>query len=162
MEELSLLKEQKKKYLSRINTLQHSGSNIEEEARELFKKLNDVHSRILEIELKNPSTLKLRVGYSVCGWSEKHDYFRNKYFVSETLREAKVELEKLKKDPTWGIPTIIVQEKKLRRSSPRSVDFDNADFEHLGSSDDQKVISKSMCGNKKFRWKDLLHGPYTY
>ena len=35
------------------------------------------------------------------------------------------------------------------------VDFD-ADFNNLGFSDTQELIEKSMCGNRHFKWKDLI------
>jgi len=81
MEDLSKLKEEKKQYQDHISAIQFTGANWEYKDLEINRKLNDVHSHVLEIELKDPNTLRKRIGYSVCGWSEKHDYFRNKYFV---------------------------------------------------------------------------------
>lgn len=164
MNRLEELKKERELHRERVKEIWKSGRAWTPEDNAGLKELNKIHPEILELELKDPATIIERIGYSVCGWSEKHAYFRNKYFTSEDLEEAKAEFEKLKKDPSWGIPTIIVKETKLRNRAGSVTDFDNVDFEHLGFAEHQDLISKHMCGNRQYRWNDLLHfgDNYTY
>lgn len=119
------------------------------------EKLKSVHSEIIQQELLDETKAKQRIVYSVCGWSEKHAYFRSKRFVSENLKEAKAELKIAKKETYWNIPTIVIEETYFRKNSPAMADFDG-DISTLGFSDTQEVIVKSMCGNRKFRWNNLI------
>lgn len=117
--------------------------------------LNSVHAEIIKLELLDETKPKERVAYSVCGYSERHSYFRTKIAVVATFQEAKAELEIAKKESGWRVPTIIVKETFFRKNSPAMVDFEG-DIYNLGFSDTQEIMAKSMCGNRSFKWRDII------
>jgi hypothetical protein len=140
---------------NQIRTFWQDGRTWTPVEHEVMAKLNAVHTEIIKKELLDETKPKVRIVFSVCGYDQRHGFFRTKRFKSATLDEAKAELQLAKKEPDWNIPTIIVKETFYRKNSPAMVDFDG-DIYNLGFSDTQEIIEKSMCGNHKFRWKDLI------
>lgn len=162
--ETKKLYEERERYRNHIHKLWKKGGTFSCEDHEIFAQLNVVHKKILEIEMNDAEKPKKREVYSVCGWSVKHGYFRNKEFKSENLEEAKERLETLKKDKDWGIPTVIVKETHFRKSTPAMGEFDK-EIDLLGFSDSQEIIEKHMMGSKEFRWANLINDNddrYTY
>lgn len=131
------------------------GRSFGEAENAVSKLLNEVHAECIKLELLDENKPKERIVYSVCGYSDKHGYFRTKRFTSLILDEAIAEFEKLKNDPDWRIPTLIVKETHLRKNSGATTDFDGK-FEWLGFSDSQEIIDKHMCGSRSFTWKYLI------
>lgn len=116
----------------------------------------------IELKLGKPST---RVVYSICGYSEKHGYFRNKHETVDLLDDAIEIFQNLKKDNSWGIPTIIVKVTFYRSETLGIYDFDNNNADDLGFSQKQEVVKKSKCGAKTDSWDLILSGfedNYTY
>ncbi|GAA4274978.1 hypothetical protein U6A24_12695 [Aquimarina gracilis] len=116
----------------------------------------------IELKMGKPET---RIVYAVCGYSERHGYFRNKRAVFDTLKEAKETALKLKDDKKWGIPTLIIQVTFFRSETFGCYDFDNNGPDDLGFSQDQKIVWKHKCGYTALSWEDMLLGPgtdYTY
>jgi len=157
------LQKKREELRNQIKGFWKSGITWTEKEHAVDEELNNIHKQIIEIELLDDDKPNERVGYSVCGWSEKHGYFRNKRFLSDNLKDAKKEFEIAKKESDWGIPTIIVKHTWLRSNSPAMIDFEG-DVNHLNFSDNQDLVDKHMCGNKHYRWNDLLHfgDNYTY
>lgn len=150
---------------NQIRAIWKRGGQWTEDDKKVIQELNELHAKIISLELHDPTKSTRRDAYSVCGWSERHGYFRNKRFSSFDLNEAKAEFEKAKKDPDWKIPTIIVNEIYLRAKSPAMVDFDGDFPSNIGFSEHQTLVDKHMCGNRHYRWKDLLsinEDRYTY
>lgn len=149
---------------NKIKAFWQSGAKWSDTEKAVSQRLDIVHAEIVQAELQDPNKPNERFVYSVCGWSKKHGYFRSKRFTSDIIDEAKKELEVAKSDPGWQIPTLIVKERHLRSKSPAMVDFDGH-FNNLGFSDHQELIEKHMCGNKEYRWKDIidpLDNKFTY
>lgn len=140
-----------------------AGITWTEKEHAVSEELNQIHKQVIEIELLDKNKPNERIGYSVCGWSEKHAYFRNKRFLADNLKDAKTEFEIAKKESDWRIPTIIVKHTWFRKNSPAMTDFEG-DVNHLNFSDNQDLVDKHMCGNRHYRWNDLLHfgDNYTY
>ncbi|WP_271770422.1 hypothetical protein [Aquimarina algiphila] len=116
----------------------------------------------IELKLGKPET---RIVYTICGYSEKHGYFRNKYDVVDTLKEAKKTALELKNDKDWGIPTLILEVTFFRSETLGCYDFDNNEPHNLGFSQDQKIVWKHKCGYTSESWEDILNGlgnDYTY
>jgi hypothetical protein len=133
------------------------GTEYRNAIKEVDEPLKTIHQQILDIECADPALPQVRYTYSVCGYSEKHGYFREKHATFDELAEAKACFNELKNDPTWGIPTLIIQEGFLRGESPPLVDFEGPGYE-LGFSDTQEIIDKHMMGSREYRWKDLIDG----
>ena len=161
---LERLREKREEFRDHIRSLWKSGKSFSENDQLINEKLNAIHADILKKEMADPNIKKVRTGYSICGYSEKHGYFRNKRFISEDLMESEFEFKEAKKDSEWRIPTLLIKETFLRKESPAMTDFDKEDINHLVSSDHQEIIQKHMCGNKQYRWKDLINGysRFTY
>lgn len=128
--------------------------------------LDQVHAQILAVEVKDPALIQVRYTYEVCGWSDKHDYFRNKYKVCESLEEAEAVLWERIADTKWRIPTIIVKQTHRRENSSPMDDFDTAPVSQLMCSQTQELVGrKSMCGAKGHSWSYYFKGlgtRYTY
>lgn len=145
----------KRKHLrKKIESFWKEGRTWTKKEFSVWNKLKAIHTKIIEHEMRDSSKIMARNAFSVCGWSEKHGYFREKRFTAKTLEEAKVEFMLAKKDTEWKIPTLIVRETYLRKCQPAMVDFDG-DIGDMGFSDIQAVVEKSMCGTRNYRWKDL-------
>lgn len=160
----------KKKYQQReelrneIKQFWKDGRTFKQHENNVVSMLNAIHAEIVAAEILDKSKPLTRSAYSVCGWSEKHGFFRNKRFSGLTIEQAQEKLSILKTDTKWRIPTIIVKETWLREKSPAMVDFDG-DIDQMGFSYSQELIEKHMCGNRHFRWKDLIFpsdSRYTY
>lgn len=154
--DLKTLRKEREEYRKCIRKLWKEGKTFNNDDMQVSKDLNTVHAKILELEMELPNVIKKRTGYSVCGYSERHGYFRNKRFISEDYREAEKEFEVAKTDPDWGIPTLLVRESFFRNEAPGMVDFDKNEIGHLSFSNHQEIIKKHMCGNKQHRWKFLI------
>ncbi len=130
------------------------------------QELQDVHAQILAVEVMDPTLVQVRYTYEVCGYSFKHEYFRAKFQVCESLKEAEKVLKNLEDNPEWGIPTIIVKQTHRRADSFADDDFDTMPADQLSCSKVQELVGrKSMCGYKKHSWDYLfkgLNGRYTY
>lgn len=118
------------------------------------EKLNQVHAEILKIEMLDENKIKERFMFSVAGYSPKHGYFRNKRFSDPSLDAAIKDFEIAKSDPNWQIPTLIVKETFYRQSSPAMADYDNYKFTF---SDKQELVRKHLCGNKEYKWHEIMH-----
>lgn len=165
MEKSEMLYKEREQYRKHIKELWKKCAPFSNDDKEILKKLDAVHKTITVLELNEGVKPKHRIMYSVCGWSEKHGYFRSKNFKSESLREAKEEFNLLKKDKGWRVPTLIVEETYFRKSSPAMVDFDGEEIGGLGFSNFQELIKKDMMGNKQYEWSDLIKEGderYTY
>lgn len=150
---------------NQIRAIWKRGGQWTEDDKKVLQELNELHTKIISLELHDPTKSTRRNAYSVCGWSERRGYFRTKRFLSFDLKEAKKEFEKAKQDPDWKIPTIIVKEIHLRDKSPAMVDFDSDSPYDLGFSKHQVLVDMHMCGNRHYRWKNLLSftaDQYTY
>lgn len=158
------LYEKRENLRNQIKGFWKSGITFTDKEMTVSKELNKVHNEIVEIELTDDDKPNMRESFSVCGWSERHGYFRSKRFVSDNLKDAKNEFELAKKESDWGIPTLIVKHTHLRSESPAMVDFEG-DVTDFSFSDHQELVDKHMCGNRHYRWKELLNylgGNYTY
>lgn len=153
----------REKLRNKIKEIWRSGITWTDKERAVSEELNAIHKQAIEVELLDDNKANERNGYSVCGWSERHGYFRNKRFLADNIKDAKIEFEIAKKETNWGIPTIIVKHSWLRSNSPAMVDFES-DVNNLNFSDNQELVDKHMCGNKSYRWKELLNfcDNYTY
>ena len=149
------LYQQRENLRNEIKTFWKEGRTWTDVERQVSEKLNQIHAEIVKMEMLDETKSKERFLFSVCGWSEKHGYFRNKRFKASTIKEAIAELQIAKKEDDWKIPTVIVKETYYRQNSPAMVDFDG-DVNDLGFSNNQEVIDKNMCGNRSFRWNDLI------
>ncbi len=151
------LYQKREKYRAQIKTFWKSGINWTKKEHDVLKCLNNIHAQIIQIELLDDTKPQVRNNYSICGWSERHGYFRNKRLKVATIEEAKIELDiaKSETESEWGIPTVIVKETFYRANSPAMVDFDG-DVTTLAISDKQEIMGKSMCGNKHYRWRKLI------
>ncbi len=123
--------------------------------RHRMRELQDVHLKITVSELSDRSKKHEKKLYSVCGYSYKHGYFRNKVDSYKTIDEAILKLNELKADKGWGIPTIIVKETYLRLTSPAMVDFDSDEFDER-FPDRKEVMGRHKCGDHKHSWDFLL------
>jgi len=148
--------EKREQLRNQIKGFWKSGITWTDKEKLVSEELNQIHKQIIEIELLDKNKPNERIGYSVCGWSEKHGYFRNKRFLTDNLKDAKNEFDIAKKESDWGIPTIIVKHTWLRSNAPAMTDFEG-DVDNLNSSDYQDLVEKHMCGNKNYRWNELLH-----
>lgn len=133
---------------------------------EYITTLDTLHSEILPYELDSIKLPKIIIGFSVCGYSPEHGYFRNKYGTFNSIEIAQSNMKKLAEDPQWNIPTIILEENWLRKECPPLVDFDKTpnDYNNLGFSHTQEIVDKLLI-DKNYRWKEILkpdRGRYTY
>jgi hypothetical protein len=139
-----------------------------EEGKYLLSKDDEKQYEALHMEIVNamPKNRHKFSCYSVCGWSERHGYFRNKHSQHKTIEEARECFIELKKNEEWRIPTVIVKETwSILKSNFRTLKaFLQNDFEEAGFSDNQELIEKNMMGNKSYRWKylDLNNDRLTY
>lgn len=156
MKKIMDLKNERKQYRFYIESVWNSDAKFSKDDKLRVDRLDDIHKQIIEFELLDPKLKKERIGYSVCGYDLKHGYFRNKYSISETLKDAQIIFDKLKSDPNWRIPTLIVKETFCRKGSPAMVDFDIDGIDNLGFSDYQMLIKKNKMGNTEYRWKDII------
>lgn len=121
------------------------------------EELEMLHKKILTLMSNDPSCNMTQLRFTICGWSEKHGYFRNKNSSHKTLEEAKKALSYIKKDTSWNIPTLIVKETWFLNQTnfitflPFLRNIDNG----MGFSDNQEVVAKSMCGNRNKRWSNF-------
>ena len=92
------LLEKREDLRSQIKAFWQSGITWTDKERAVSERLNKIHKQIIEIELLDESKLNERIGFSVCGWSERHGYFRNKRFLADNLEAAKKEFEAAKKE----------------------------------------------------------------
>jgi|GEM_PF-3058668 len=125
------------------------------EDRKVSDKLDAIHAKIVSREMLDPLKKKQRIVFTVCGWSEKHGYFRSKIFRSESFHLCLQELQRVSKELDWKTPTLIVEEIYCRLTSPAMVDFEG-DIYNLGFSDHQILRKKHMCGCKRARWSHLI------
>lgn len=157
MPHISLLYKKRTELRDQIKLFWKEGRTFGAHENAVNDELNAIHSDIIRHESSTGALPMQRVRYSVCGWSQRHEYFRNKFKTCATVEEAKKELAILKTDTaSWGIPTIIVQERFFRFNSPAMVDFDSTSIEDLGFADQQELIAKHMCGSKGYTWNDLI------
>ena len=140
---------------SQIREFWKEGKTWTEKELEVNRDLNEVHDEIVKAELLDDSKPNKRVAYSVCGWSDKHGYFRNKRLLTESIENARKELVVAKSESNWKIPTVIVKETYLRCESPAMVDFEG-DVNNLSFSSNQELVDKHMWGNREYKWKDLV------
>lgn len=156
---------EREKCREHIRSCWKAGKHFDKSDHEISRKTEELHQQILEIEKNMTDKPQFRICYSVCGWSEKHGYFRNKNFTSESLQEAIAEFFNLKSDPSWRIPTLIVKQTCTRAKSPSMVDFDNDPIGQLHSNY-QEIVEKHLMNCPDIhRWSDLLTGledRYTY
>jgi hypothetical protein len=137
------------------------------EKQSIYTEQRTLRDQFLTLALANPTYRQIRVGYAVAGWSERHDYFRNKYNIFETLEEAKACLLRLKDDPQWGIPTVIVEMTFRLVNSPEPERFETEPVNQLGFAQTQKVVAKDKMGRRGPSWDLMLScsgngGVYTY
>ncbi len=120
-------------------------------------RFEQLHKEMVQLMTGNDLFQQRIEAYSVCGWSEKHSYFRSKYDTVPFLKEAREILNKLKSDPNWRIPTVIVKETwLLSKTNYRTFNnFRAGDFYNIGFSDFQQVLEKNMCGSRQYSWKAL-------
>ena len=122
----------------------------------VYEKLTQVHAEIIRIEMLDENKVKERVFFSVAGYSSRHGYFRNKRLITSSLDAAIADLEDAKKDNNWRIHTLIVKETYYRLKAPAMVDFDSIDVPNC-FSDKQELVRKHSCGNKEYRWYEIMH-----
>lgn len=125
--------------------------------KEVDEPLKAVHQQILAIECADPSLPQFRHAYSVCGYSERHEYFREKHAQFDKLEDAILCFDQLKDDPDWDMPTLVIKETYFREENPALVDFDGP-IDELGFSESQEIVDKHMMGCRKYRWNDLING----
>lgn len=150
------LKQERQNLRQEINLYTRFSIQWDDEALKKHERLKVIHQKIVTHELLQDKTIKVRYGFAVCGYSEKHGYFRNKHNVFESLNQALYEFELLKSIDKWKIPTIIIKQSYLRLTSPCTVDFDKYPITWLGISDNQELIKKHMMGSRGFKWSYLL------
>ncbi|MBO0933890.1 hypothetical protein [Fibrella aquatilis] len=133
----------------------------------IWKEKRELRTELKALLLSDPTVVKVRTGYSVAGWSEKHDYFRNKVDTFNTLEEAQACLAELKARADWGIPTVIVERLFSLATSPNPEEFHEPDYIKGGgyAYGSDRLVDKHMCGTKGVSWNTLLRrlmGGYTY
>lgn len=146
----------------------NSATYEERQKPDYLKKYQDFcehHTNVvvpLELKIGKPST---RVVYTICGYSERHGYFRNQYKSVDLLDDAIELLNELKNDSNWRIPTLILKVTFYRKETLAIYDFDKNNPDDLGFSQEQQIVKKSKCGAKTDSWDLLLSGlnnDYTY
>ena len=114
--------------------------------------LEKYHSEILPFEIEDGSIHQSIIGFSLCGFSPEHGYFRNKYGTFSTLEIASKEMKIKSEDPGIRFPLIILKETWYRSKSPAMVDFDKTpiEFKYLAFSYAQEVVDKILINSKLF------------
>lgn len=131
----------------------------------LHTEQRELNDRLKALLMADPNCVRSRTGYAVAGWSEKHDYFRNKYDTFDSLEEAQACLDKLKSDAEWAIPTVIVQMIWYLDKSTEPARFASAPCRELSGADSQDLVAKHMMGVRGVSWQSLLSRvryDYTY
>lgn len=90
-----------------------------------------------------PTYRQIWLSYAVAGWSERHEYFRQKYNIFETLEKAKACLLSLKDDPQWGIPTVLIEMIFRLIESPEPERFETEPVTNWGLLERRKWSSKT-------------------